>query len=233
MVMDTLAAISLATEPPHPTELKATRNKKHDKIFTPEMWRQILGQSAYQIFVLIIFLYAGPAMFHMRYNRYDTPRTVDSDNPNIGNVPSNSAYHLTFLFNLFMMMSLFNQINCRKLNDVNVFGRIFNNWLFLLIIVAEFTLQVLIVELGLFSSVFAGIFLTTPLPFSMWLTCVLFGASTLGVSAGLKFMPPQYLERFNIPLKEEKMEEEDDLLTKVYNKISRTLERSETERLLE
>mmetsp|Transcript_22246 Transcript_22246/g.16680 ORF Transcript_22246/g.16680 Transcript_22246/m.16680 type:complete len:234 (+) Transcript_22246:1222-1923(+) len=233
MVMDTLAAISLATEPPHPTDLKPKKNRKRDKIFTPEMWRQILGQSAYQIFILVLFLYAGPAMFHMRYNRYDTPWTISAENDNIGNVPSNQPYHMTFMFNLFMMMSLFNQINCRKLTEVNVFSNIFNNWLFLIIIAAEFALQWLIVQLGLFSPVFAGIFMTTPLPFTMWVTCLLIGASTLGVSAGLKYMPPQYLERFNIPLSEEKMEDDDDFLTKVYNKVSRTLERSETERLLE
>lgn len=41
--MDTLAAIALATEPPHPTDLKQGRIKKFDKVFMPEMWRAILG----------------------------------------------------------------------------------------------------------------------------------------------------------------------------------------------
>mmetsp|Transcript_7833 Transcript_7833/g.7308 ORF Transcript_7833/g.7308 Transcript_7833/m.7308 type:complete len:524 (-) Transcript_7833:50-1621(-) len=235
MVMDTLAAISLATESPHPTELKQGRVKKHDKVFTAEMWRQILGQAIYQTFILILFLYAGPAMFHMRYNRYETPTMVTSSNDAVGTIPSNKSYHLTLMFNLFMMMSLFNQINCRKLGaqDFNIFERFFNNFLFLFILAAEFALQVLIVEIGTFSKPFAGIFQTTPLPFSMWLTCVLLGASTLAVSALIKLTPKEWLEKIKVPLQEDKVEEEDDMLSKVYSKISGGMQRSETERLLD
>jgi hypothetical protein len=43
MIMDTLAALSLATEPPHPTNLKAEKLKKQDKIILPVMWRNILS----------------------------------------------------------------------------------------------------------------------------------------------------------------------------------------------
>ena len=43
MIMDTLAALALATEPPHPTELKKERVRKHDKIILKVMWRNILG----------------------------------------------------------------------------------------------------------------------------------------------------------------------------------------------
>lgn len=43
MVMDTLAAIALATEPPHPTELHKSRIKKHDRVILNSMWRTILG----------------------------------------------------------------------------------------------------------------------------------------------------------------------------------------------
>jgi len=43
MVMDTLAAISLATEPPHPTELKEQTIKKHERVFLNEMWDNIFS----------------------------------------------------------------------------------------------------------------------------------------------------------------------------------------------
>lgn len=43
MVMDTLAALSLATEPPHPTELKKEKEKKSNTIITSVMWRNIFG----------------------------------------------------------------------------------------------------------------------------------------------------------------------------------------------
>ena len=49
MVMDTLAAIALATEPPHPHHLKnesanqSQKMKKAEKVFKPEMWRSIFA----------------------------------------------------------------------------------------------------------------------------------------------------------------------------------------------
>jgi len=73
MVMDTLAALALATEPPHPTELKKDRPKKHDKIILPVMWRQIFGQAIYQLLVMITLLYFAPLMFSMNYDYIDAP----------------------------------------------------------------------------------------------------------------------------------------------------------------
>ena len=39
LIMDTLAALSLATEPPHPRILKTRPTKIDDNIFLPAMWR--------------------------------------------------------------------------------------------------------------------------------------------------------------------------------------------------
>jgi Ca2+-transporting ATPase len=47
MIMDALAAISLATEPPHPEGLKKEKQKKNDRIVLPVMWRNILVQAVY------------------------------------------------------------------------------------------------------------------------------------------------------------------------------------------
>lgn len=43
MVMDTLAALALATEPPHPTELNKDRVRKHDRLITSVMLRNVIG----------------------------------------------------------------------------------------------------------------------------------------------------------------------------------------------
>lgn len=68
MIMDTLAAIALATEPPHPTELKKQRVKKHDKIILKSMWRTILCGALYQVLVMITLLYFGPMIFGIEYD---------------------------------------------------------------------------------------------------------------------------------------------------------------------
>lgn len=46
MIMDTLAAFALATEPPR-KEISTHIVKKFDKIITPVMWRNILSQVLY------------------------------------------------------------------------------------------------------------------------------------------------------------------------------------------
>jgi magnesium-transporting ATPase (P-type) len=137
MIMDTLAAISLATEPPHPTNLKQEKQKKTDKIILPVMWRNIAVQAAYQLVVLIVMLYSLPLWFGIKYNY------VNTEFYNKTNVDSvNMTVHYTMMFNTFVLMNLFNQIACRKLGwkDINIFDNFFNNLYFFLVIGGEFVL---------------------------------------------------------------------------------------------
>ena len=47
LIMDTFAALALATEPPSDTVLDRSPSKKSDLIVNPVMWRNILMQSLY------------------------------------------------------------------------------------------------------------------------------------------------------------------------------------------
>jgi len=104
------------------------------------MWRSIIGQATYQIIVMVTLLYAAPAMFGITYDLINCPYYVTSDNSALSGETTNKMLHYTFLFNTFMMMQLFNSFNCRKLGvkDYNIFSRIYNNLLFLIIVAAEF-----------------------------------------------------------------------------------------------
>lgn len=75
MVMDTFAAIALATEPPPTQVLRGSPVRKHDPIIIPVMWRTILGQALYQIIVLVILLFFGTLMFDIKYNMAETDLT--------------------------------------------------------------------------------------------------------------------------------------------------------------
>lgn len=132
MVMDTLAAMALATEPPHPTELKADKVKKHDKLITPCMWRTIFGHAIYQFLVMIVLMYFGPMMFGLEYSL-----VAPTFKPTADDIPT---AHYTLLFHTFMMMNFFNQINCRKLGakEFNVFKNFFNNFWFIVILAGQF-----------------------------------------------------------------------------------------------
>lgn len=59
MIMDTLGALALATEPPHDGLMKRPPIGKNAKFITRIMWRNIIGQSIYQIIVLLLLKFRG------------------------------------------------------------------------------------------------------------------------------------------------------------------------------
>lgn len=105
MIMDTLAAISLATEPPHTSAMKLEKQKKSDKLILPVMWRNIIGQVGYQLLILIIMLYSVPWWFGKGYN------LVENTKISFYGTSVECGYkvqHYTMLFHTFVLMNLFN-----------------------------------------------------------------------------------------------------------------------------
>ncbi len=60
--MDTFAAMALATEEPSEALLDQKPQTRKESIFTPVMWRNVIGQTIYQI-----ILFNG-LLFYFRYN---------------------------------------------------------------------------------------------------------------------------------------------------------------------
>ena len=60
LIMDTFAALALATEPPPSTILQRQPYKKDNPIITSIMSRNVQGHAIYQAIVLLIILFAGP-----------------------------------------------------------------------------------------------------------------------------------------------------------------------------
>jgi magnesium-transporting ATPase (P-type) len=63
LIMDTLAALALATEPPSNELLLQQPYGRNDQIVTATMWRNIVGQGLYQATVLVVMLFAGDSIF--------------------------------------------------------------------------------------------------------------------------------------------------------------------------
>ena len=206
--MDVLAAIALATEAPHPTELKSERIKKNDNSLTPVMWRSISSQVLYQFIVLAVLLYAGPTMFGIPYN------LVSSSMRDPEGVASYRMQHYTLLFQSFVMMNLFNMVNCRKLptereKELNIFSRIHHNWWFLIVLGIELNLQFFMIGYP-----FAGIiFSTTTLTLGMQITAVSVGAGSWLVALLVKMTPYRWVSIF--PEMSEDETEKPGFLTKV------------------
>lgn len=103
LLMDSLASLALASEPPVDELLKKPPVNRSDSMITKHMWANMLGQATYQIVVVMGLLFGGPSLFGI------TPGNVEEEETG-----SNSV-HYTIIFNSFVWMQLFNEINSRKL----------------------------------------------------------------------------------------------------------------------
>lgn len=65
MIMDTFGALALATEPPNEELMKRPPVRKDDSLITRTMWRNIIGQSLYQMVVLGVLVFRGKHIFNL------------------------------------------------------------------------------------------------------------------------------------------------------------------------
>ncbi|CAL1411737.1 unnamed protein product [Linum trigynum] len=164
LIMDTLGALALATEPPHDGLMKRPPIGRSTNFITKVMWRNIIGQSIYQIIVLAILQFKGKSM--LKLHGSDATDTVN-----------------TFIFNTFVFCQVFNEINSRDMEKLNVFRGIFDSWVFLGVLVSTIGFQILMVEL---LGTFAG---TVPLSWELWGLSILIGAVSLIIAPILKCIP--------------------------------------------
>jgi len=68
LIMDTFAALALATEPPSIKLMDRPPYSKLDKIVNEVMWRNIFGQAVFQILVLLTLLIFGQYIFNLPYD---------------------------------------------------------------------------------------------------------------------------------------------------------------------
>ena len=101
-----------------------------------------------------------------------------------------STAHLTIMFNVFVIYTLFNQINCRVLGRrFNIFKRILKNPLFIAMSTIELFAQINIVQFWnvIFKLTYEG------LTASQWRICFLLSSISLIIEVIIKLIP---LEKF-------------------------------------
>lgn len=59
LIMDTFAALALATEAPYDSILERAPYHKHDSIVTEPMWRNVFGHAIYQAVAIFTVIFAG------------------------------------------------------------------------------------------------------------------------------------------------------------------------------
>ena len=116
-----------------------------------------------------------------------------------------ATVHMSMIFNIFVFYTLFNQINCRVIDDsFNILVRITKSFLFPLICICEIGLQVAIIYVGkspfhIINDGFTGV---------QWGICIGFSAITFVVSFLVKFLPIHSLiDKWTGQTKEENVEE--------------------------
>jgi magnesium-transporting ATPase (P-type) len=93
LIMDTLAALALASEPPDKDILDRQPQPSNESIVTIVMWRNVWGHGIYQIIVLILIIFTFPSMGLVE--KYDI-RCFERDDK--GNCKAGS-YNPYFTFN--------------------------------------------------------------------------------------------------------------------------------------
>ncbi|KAL4386727.1 hypothetical protein GQ457_09G010880 [Hibiscus cannabinus] len=164
MIMDTLGALALATEPPTDELMKRLPVGRKGNFISNVMWRNIFGQSLYQLVVIWCLQAKGKEIFGL-----DGPDSTLTLN--------------TLIFNSFVFCQVFNEISSRNMEEIDVFSGILNNYVFVTVLGCTALFQVVIIEfLGTFAS-------TTPLTCAQWCLSILIGFIGMPIAAGLKTVP--------------------------------------------
>uniref|UniRef100_A0A2K5EF00 Calcium-transporting ATPase n=1 Tax=Aotus nancymaae TaxID=37293 RepID=A0A2K5EF00_AOTNA len=161
LIMDTFASLALATEPPTESLLKRRPYGRNKPLISRTMMKNILGHAFYQLIVIFILVFAGEKFFDI-----DSGRKAPLHSP--------PTQHYTIVFNTFVLMQLFNEINSRKIHgEKNVFSGIYRNVIFCAVVLGTFICQIFIVEFG------GKPFSCTRLSLSQWLWCLFIGIGEL------------------------------------------------------
>lgn len=164
MIMDTFAALALASERPHPSIIKSAPVREKEPLLTPSMWKHIYGMTVYVFTVSTLMYFFIDNMWGIEYDQSDEfyqknpvlgkdgKPTFDEDLDQIFKYsPTSKCEVYTMIFNLFVWMHIFNEFNCRKIavNQYNIFDGLITNWIFSVV-------MIIIIVLQLFFTQYAG-----------------------------------------------------------------------------
>ena len=163
LIMDTMGALALGTEPPRKELLDRRPYRRDASLISRPMWRNILCQAIYQLSLLVFLLNKGPLLFKCE---------------------DGSRHHFTIIFNAFVFCQVFNEFNAREIGDVfDPLRSLSQSPMFLMVILFTVSAQWAIVEFG-------GDFTQTyPLSFAEWRLTVGLGAMSLPIGLLMRLIP--------------------------------------------
>lgn len=170
LIMDTFAALALATDPPSPSILHRKPDRKSAPLITLTMAKMIFGQAICQLVITFVLHFGGGSL--LGYNSIE--HGADSLK--------------TLVFNTFVWLQIFNEINNRRLdNNLNIFEGIHRNYIFLFINLLMIGGQVLIIFVG------GEAFKIVPLNGKEWGLSIGLGALSILFGALIRKIPDSWV----------------------------------------
>ncbi|KAF2873330.1 calcium transporting P-type ATPase-like protein [Massariosphaeria phaeospora] len=170
LIMDTFAALALATDPPTRSMLYRKPSPKSAPLITLRMWKMIIGQAIYQLVVTFILYFAGS-------------KILSYDHEEEKKMP-------TLVFNTFVWMQIFNALNNRRLdNRFNVFENIHRNIYFIVILGIMIGGQTMIIFVG------GRAFKVEHINGVQWAISIILGLLSLPVGVIIRLIPDELIRR--------------------------------------
>ncbi|KAI1383775.1 plasma membrane calcium-transporting ATPase [Hypoxylon trugodes] len=173
LIMDTFAALALATDPPSESVLNRKPQPKSAPLITTNMWKMIIGQAIFQLAVTFVLHFAGYAILGYDSNNSDQKTQLN-----------------TIVFNTFVWMQIFNEFNNRRLdNKFNVFEGVHRNKFFIFINFIMVGAQIVIIFFG-------GVaFSITALNGPQWAICIVAAAVSLPWAVLVRLFPDAWFAK--------------------------------------
>jgi Ca2+-transporting ATPase len=106
LIMDTMAALALATDNPTDELLNRMPSPRSEPMISPPMFKQIMGQALFQIVACLSLYFLGPTIVPFDPTRDET-------------VPSGKIM-ASLVFNTFIFCQIFNEINSRSITSTGI-----------------------------------------------------------------------------------------------------------------
>lgn len=173
LIMDTFAALALATDPPTERILDRPPQPKSAPLITMNMWKMIIGQAIFQLAVTLTLYFAGDKILGL--DTSDSQQALELD---------------TIVFNTFVWMQIFNEFNNRRLdNRFNIFEGVHRNKFFIFINCIMVGAQVAIIFVG------GAAFSIKSLNGTQWAICLVVAFVSLPWAVVIRLFPDAWFER--------------------------------------
>ncbi|KAH6997652.1 hypothetical protein BKA56DRAFT_469368 [Ilyonectria sp. MPI-CAGE-AT-0026] len=170
LIMDTFAALALATDPPTRSVLDRKPDRKSAPLITLRMSKMIIGQAICQLAITFVLNFGGRKLFGYDHSEHDTKELK------------------TLVFNTFVWLQIFNEINNRRLdNKLNIFEGLSRNIFFIIINIIMVGGQVLIIFVG------GEAFKITRLTGKEWGLSIGLGAISIPWGACIRCVPDEWV----------------------------------------